>query len=82
MKNKLRLLLKWICIFVLCFIIVYLIVFFGGWKLFESGDPILIEIGVALVLSFFVFAFNEVVTDLQKRVKSLEKRINELENKQ
>ena len=55
--------------------------FFGGAKLFESGDPILIEIGVALVLSIFVFAINEVVTNLDKRVKYLEERLNKLENK-
>ena len=81
MKNKIKLLLKWAGMFVLCFIIIYLIVFFGGWKLFESGDPILIEIGVALMLSFFVFVFIEIVTGLEKRVKSLEERLNELENK-
>ena len=81
MKNKIKLLLKWAGMFVLCFIIIYLIVFFGGWKLFESGDPILIEIGIAVILSFFVLVFNEVVTSLEKRVKSLEKRLNELEKK-
>ena len=59
-----------------------LFVFFGGWKLFESGDPILIEIGVALVLSFFVFVFGEIVTGLEKRVKSLEERLNEFEKKE
>lgn len=82
MKNKIKLLLRWAGIFILCFIVIYLIVFFGGWKLFNSGDPILIEIGVALVLSIFVFAINEVVTNLEKRVKSLEERLKELEDKQ
>lgn len=82
MKDKIKLLLKWAGIFVLCFIVIYISVFLGGWKLFESGDPILIEVGVAYVLSFFVFAFNEIVTGLAKRVKSLEERLNELENKQ
>ena len=82
MKDKIKLLLKWAGIFILCFIVIYLFVFFGGWRLFGSGDSILIEVGVALVLSFFVFVFNEVVTGLEKRVKSLEERINELENKQ
>lgn len=81
MKNKMKLLLKWLGIFILCFIVIYLVVFFGGAKLFESGDPILIEIGVALVLSIFVFAINEVVTNLDKRVKYLEERLNKLENK-
>lgn len=82
MKDKIKLLLRWAIIFILCFIVIYLIVFFGGWKLFESGDPILIEVGVALVLSFFVFVINEIVTGLVKRVKSLEERLNQLENKQ
>ena len=81
MKNKMKLLLKWLGIFILCFIVIYLVVFFGGAKLFGSGDPILIEIGVALVLSIFVFAINEVVTNLDKRVKYLEERLNKLENK-
>ena len=50
MKDKLKLLLRWAIIFLFCFIMIYLFVFFGGWKLFESGDPILIEIGVAFIL--------------------------------
>lgn len=86
MKNKIKSILKWVATFVLCFIIIeltlYLIVFFGGYKLFVNGDPILIELGVALILSIFVFAFNEVVTNLEKRVKSLEERLNEPKNKQ
>ena len=43
MKDKIKLLLRWVGIFLLCLIVIYLFVFFGGWKLFESGDPILIE---------------------------------------
>ena len=81
MKDKIKLILKWAVIFIICFVVIYLIVFFGGWKLFESGDPILVEVGVAFALSFFVFVFNEIVTGLEKRVKSLEKRIEELENR-
>ncbi len=81
MKDKIKLLLKWAVIFVICFVVIYLIVFLGGWKLFESGDPILIEVGIAFILSFFVFMFYEIVTCLEKRVKSLEKRIDELENR-
>ena len=78
MKNKLKNLLKWVVTFIICFVVIYLIVFFGGWKLFESGDPILIEIGIALVLSFFVFAFSETVTALEKIVKSLEDRLSSI----
>ena len=82
MKDKIKLLLRWVGIFLLCLIVIYLFVFFGGWKLFESSDPILIEVGVAFVLSFFVFVINEVVMGLEKRVKTLEERINELEKKE
>ena len=81
MKNKIKTFLRWLAMFLLCFVVIYLSVFFGGWKLFESGDPILIEVGIAFILSFFVFIINEVVTGLEKRVKSLEERINKLENK-
>ena len=82
MKDKIKLLLRWFGMFLFCFIVIYLYVFSGGWKLFESGDPILIEVGVAFVLSIFVFAYNEVVMGLDKRVKTLEERINELEKKE
>lgn len=82
MKDKIKLLLRWGGTFLLCFIVIYLFVFLGGWKLFENGDPIGIEIGVAFVLSLFVFIFNEVVTGLEKRVRSLEERITELEKKE
>ena len=80
MKNKLKAVLRWAGIFLLCFAVVYLTVFFGGWRLFESGDPLLIELGVALILSVFVFAFNETVTKLEKKIEALEKRISEMEN--
>ena len=58
---------------------IYLIVFLGGWKLFESGDPILMEIGAALVLSIFFFAINEVLTMHEKKIKDLEEHIKKLE---
>lgn len=82
MKEKWKLLLKWAGVFIFCFVIIYLTVFFWGSKLFGSGDPILIEIGVALILSIFVFAFVEAVSVLEKRVKALEERLNAFENKQ
>ena len=81
MKNKLKSFFRWAMIFALCFTVIYLTVFFGGWKLFESGDPLLMEMGVALVLSFFVFAFNEVTTNLKNKIRDLEERIEKMENK-
>ena len=82
MKNKIKLLLRWAGAFILCLILIYLFVLFGGWKLFASGDPILIEVGVAFVLSFFVFGINEAIMGFEKRIKSLEERVNELEKKE
>lgn len=79
MKTKLKLLLRWAGNFLLCFLVIYLVVFFGGWKFFESGDPILIEIGVALILSVFIFAINETITSHEKKIRSLEERIDKLE---
>ena len=61
--------------------LIYLFVLVGGWKLFESGNPLLIEIGVALILSIFVFAFSETSNNLENKIKDLERRINELERK-
>ena len=81
MKEKLKSFLRWAGIFVLCLTVIYCFVFFGGWKFFESGDPILIEIGISLILSFFVFIFNETVTNLEKRIKTLEERADEAKKK-
>ena len=81
MKKYLKTLLRWAVWFVVCFICIYLIMFFGGWKLFESKDPILVEIGVALILSLFVSIINEVVTGLEKRIKRMEEKIKELEER-
>ena len=69
MKKKAKKLLRWLGIFLLCFLVIYLIVAFGGWKLFESGDPLLMEIGAALILSVFFFAINEVLTIHEKKIK-------------
>ena len=81
MKEKLKLLLRWVVVFVSCFLIIYLFVFMGGWKFFESNDPILIEIGVALVFSIFIFSLYETMSKLEKRITFLEEHINELEDR-
>ena len=80
MKKKAKMLLRWLGAFILCFLAIYLIVFLGGWKLFESGDHILMEIGAALVLSIFFFAINEVLTMHEKKIKDLEEHIKKLED--
>ena len=82
MKAKLKSILRYLGTLALCFIVIYLIVFFGGAKLFESNCPILIELGAALIFSIFIFAINEVLIKQENKIKSLEQRISELENKQ
>ena len=81
MKEKIKPLLRFIATFVITFFVVYLFVFFVGWKLFESGDPILIIVGVAFVLSFFIFFFMEIILAFEKKIERLEARIDELEKK-
>ena len=80
MKNTLKILLKWAIAFVVCFGVIYLLVFIGGWQLFESGDPILIEVGASVILSFFVLIFGEIVLSLEKRIKVLEEKLAEFES--
>ncbi len=75
MKRKLKYLLRWLAVFAACFVIIYLIVFFGGAKLFESGDPVLIELGCALILSVFVSVCLSVMEAQSKRIDALEKRV-------
>ena len=80
MIKKAKMLLRWLGVFLLCFLTIYLIVFFGGWKLFNSGDPILMEIGAAFILSILFFAINEVLTMHEKKIKDLEEHIKNLED--
>ena len=80
MKSKAIMLWRWLVTFILSFLAIDMIVFLGGWKLFESNDPILMEIGAALVLSIFFFANNEVLTMHEKKIKDLEEHIQKLED--
>ena len=79
MKSKLKLILLWLAAFAACFVIIYLIVFFGGAKLLESGDPILIELGCALILSVFLSVILYAMEAQSKRIDALEKRVRKLE---
>ena len=79
MKSKLKFFLRYLAVFAACFVIIYLIVFFGGAKLFESGDPILIELGAAWILSAFVSVLLWVCEAQSKRIDALEARIQTLE---
>ena len=80
MKNKLGRMLRWAIVFILSFLIVYSVVLVGGWKLFESNNPILIEIGVSLIISIFVFIIIEIVYMFEKRIAAMERKVKELED--
>lgn len=67
-----------ICI-VISFIFIYLMVFLGGWKLIESGDPILIEIAVSVIVGILVWIIYEFSKYCEKKFDDLHKRIQELE---
>lgn len=64
---------------VISFVLIYLFVFFGGWKLLESGDPILLEIVAAVAMGFIFWVMFEIATSLEAKVAELEQRIAALE---
>ena len=74
-----KIILRFLGCFIFVFLVIYLFVFVGGWELFESGDPILIEIGVSAIFSVFFFAINEVINSHNKKIKELENRVIMLE---
>lgn len=83
LKDSLKFLLVWALCILVCFVIVFLWCFFVGWELFESGDPIKIELGISVILGSLFFVIINTIFELEKKreeqVKSLEKRIEELE---
>lgn len=82
MKNKkLKTILHFLICFVISFICIYLIIFTGGWRLFEGGDPILLEIAAAIVIGFFIWFIYELSALFECKIKELEERIEELEKK-
>ena len=82
MKNKkLKYALHFLICFVTSFICIYLIIFAGGWRLFEGGDPILLEIAAAIVIGFFIWLIYEWSALFECKIKELEERIEELEKK-
>ena len=77
-QNFIMILRMLICI-VISFIFIYLMVFLGGWKLIESGDPILIEIAVSVIVGILVWIIYEFSKYCEKKFDDLHKRIQELE---
>lgn len=81
MKNKIKDVSVLIMCIIISFIFIYLFVFAGGWKLVESGDPILLEFAASIVVGFMIFIIFKITKYYDTKIKKLEKRIEELENK-
>lgn len=79
MKSKLKNIAGFILSWVISFLVIYLFVFFGGYKLFESGDIILQELGVSFIVGFNVFLIFSLFKNNSAKISELEKRIEELE---
>ena len=74
-KSLLRLLL---CI-LFTFVVIYLLVFSGGWKLLESGNIVLIEVAVSVVVGTVVFMICENWRDHECKIKNLQEQIDKLQ---
>ena len=85
LKKNLKFLLAWALCILACFVIVFFCMFCGGWELFESGDPIKFEISISMILGSLFFVVLMIIYELEKqheeKMKSLEKRIEKLENR-
>jgi hypothetical protein len=53
----------------------------GGWRLLESRDPILWEVAAAIAIGFIIWLIYEFGAFFERKIKELEKRIEELEKK-
>lgn len=79
MKDKLKMILKILIAWVISFLIIYLFVFLGGFRLLESDDVILQEIGVSFVVGLVITFVCELFMSNRIRIEELEKRIEALE---
>ena len=78
MKNTIKNLLVLLLSIIISFIFIYLFIFFGGSKLFESGDVILKELGVSIIIGTLVFWIIKINKTSYEKIKELEKRVEEL----
>ena len=81
MKNTIKNILVLLLSIIFSFIFIYLFIFFGGSKLFESGDVILKELGVSIIIGTLVFLIIKINKTSYEKIEELEKRVEELENK-
>lgn len=81
MKKTGKLILKYLITLAVCFGLIYAFVFCGLSDLFESDDPIQIELGFSVILAFFVTSFLEIISSLKNKIEDLDKRIESIEKR-
>lgn len=81
MKNNIESIIMLVASIIVSFVCIYLFVFFGGYKLLDSRDIILQEIGASVIIGVVVFLVFKSFKLNSDKIDELEKRIEELENK-
>ena len=78
-KQAIKIALRMMLCIVISFVFIYLLVFFGGWKLIESGNPILIEIAISIVVGILLGIIVEFSRYCETRFNQMSTKIQELE---
>lgn len=78
-KNTRDMLLHLLVSIIICFVVIYVFIFFGGWRLVESGDVVVLEFVAALALGFVFWIMYEITRSMEAKIKELEARIKALE---
>lgn len=73
MKNNLKLIAKFLLSWAISFLVIYLFIFFGGYKLFETDSIIIKEIGVSFIIGFVIFLAFEWFKDNRKKLMNWKK---------
>ena len=78
-KNTRDMLLHLLVSIIICFVVIYVFIFFGGWRLVESGNVVVLEFVAALALGFVFWIMYEITRSMEAKIKELEARIEALE---
>ena len=80
-KQKIQMILRMLICIVISFVFIYLMVFFGGWKLIESGNPIFIEIAVSIIVGILLDIIVELSKHFEAKFDNMTAQIQELETR-
>lgn len=79
MKNSLKLIAKFLLSWIISFVLIYIFVFFCGYKFFETSDIIMKEIGISFIIGLIILFVCELFIQNSNKIDELEKRIEKLE---